>query len=156
MGPSVSCPEACQREILERASYAREHQLLRDTSFQSEIYQLGDQAQRADIGGQGSLSIDNARLSPWWTFSVRSVSALLSCVCAMLLLRNVSPNTATDTTRAVFRFFPMLRCFFSLMTNMYSLNNLGPITEQLFGPGRFLATYLVAGVSGNLFSAFNR
>jgi len=42
---------------------------------------------------------------------------------------------------------------FHLMTNMYSLNNLGPVTEQFFGPGRFLATYLVSGVSGNLLSA---
>ena len=45
---------------------------------------------------------------------------------------------------------------FSLFTNMYSLNNVGPMTEQLFGPGRFLASYLVAGASGNLLSAMNR
>jgi len=42
---------------------------------------------------------------------------------------------------------------YHLFTNMYSLNNVGPITEQVFGPGRFLASYLVAGASGNLLSA---
>lgn len=42
---------------------------------------------------------------------------------------------------------------YHLFTNMYSLNNLGPMTEQLFGSGRFLASYLVAGVAGNLLSA---
>jgi len=36
---------------------------------------------------------------------------------------------------------------------MYSLNNVGPMTEQFFGPGRFVASYLVAGASGNLLSA---
>ncbi len=46
--------------------------------------------------------------------------------------------------------------FFSLFTNSYSLNNVGPITEQVFGPGRFLATYLVSGATGNLLSAMKR
>lgn len=40
-----------------------------------------------------------------------------------------------------------------LFTNLYSLNNVGPDVEKLFGPGRFLATYLVSGITGNLFSA---
>lgn len=44
---------------------------------------------------------------------------------------------------------------YHLFTNMYSLNNVGPMTERVFGPGRFLATYLVAGASGNLLSAIN-
>lgn len=44
---------------------------------------------------------------------------------------------------------------YHLFTNMYSLSNVGPITEQVFGSGRFLATYLVAGASGNLLSAMN-
>jgi len=39
---------------------------------------------------------------------------------------------------------------------MYSLKNVGPMTENLFGPGRFLATYMVAGASGNLLSAMKR
>jgi membrane associated rhomboid family serine protease len=41
-----------------------------------------------------------------------------------------------------------------LFTNMYSLNNVGRDVETLFGPGRFLATYLVSGVAGNLLSAY--
>eukprot|EP00533_Pseudo-nitzschia_delicatissima_P006698 CAMPEP_0116087994 /NCGR_PEP_ID=MMETSP0327-20121206/5644_1 /TAXON_ID=44447 /ORGANISM="Pseudo-nitzschia delicatissima, Strain B596" /LENGTH=393 /DNA_ID=CAMNT_0003579067 /DNA_START=146 /DNA_END=1327 /DNA_ORIENTATION=- len=44
---------------------------------------------------------------------------------------------------------------YHLFTNSYSLNNVGPITEQVFGPGRFLATYLVSGATGNLLSAIN-
>lgn len=44
---------------------------------------------------------------------------------------------------------------YHLFTNSYSLNNVGPITEQVFGPGRFLATYLVSGATGNLLSAMN-
>lgn len=44
---------------------------------------------------------------------------------------------------------------YHLFTNMYSLNNVGPITEQVFGSGRFLTSYLVAGASGNLLSAMN-
>ncbi|KAL7580056.1 hypothetical protein ACA910_005041 [Epithemia clementina (nom. ined.)] len=41
-----------------------------------------------------------------------------------------------------------------LMMNMYSLNNVGHDVEQLFGPGRFLCTYLLSGIAGNIFSAF--
>lgn len=44
---------------------------------------------------------------------------------------------------------------YHLMSNMFSLNNVGPMTEQAFGSGRFLASYLVAGASGNLLSAIN-
>jgi len=40
-----------------------------------------------------------------------------------------------------------------LFSNMYSLNNVGPMTEQVFGSGRFLATFLVSGAAGNLLSA---
>jgi hypothetical protein len=39
--------------------------------------------------------------------------------------------------------------------NTYSLQNIGPEVEKLFGPGRFVATYLVAGVAGNILSALN-
>jgi len=42
-----------------------------------------------------------------------------------------------------------------LAMNMYSLRNIGPDVEKLFGPGRFLATYLGAGICGNLLSAIN-
>ena len=40
-----------------------------------------------------------------------------------------------------------------IFANMYSLNNVGPIAERVFGAGRFLATFLVAGVVGNYLSA---
>ena len=40
-----------------------------------------------------------------------------------------------------------------LMMNCYSLSNIGPQVEQVFGPGRYLATYLASGVAGNLLSA---
>jgi membrane associated rhomboid family serine protease len=42
---------------------------------------------------------------------------------------------------------------FHLFSNMYSLRNVGQTTEQMFGPGRYLAGYLVAGAAGNLLSA---
>jgi uridine nucleosidase len=42
-----------------------------------------------------------------------------------------------------------------LFTNMYSLNNIGPMVEQCFGSGRFLALYLISGAAGNLLSAMN-
>jgi len=42
-----------------------------------------------------------------------------------------------------------------LLMNTYSLQNIGPEVERLFGPGRFVATYLVAGVAGNILSAIN-
>lgn len=42
---------------------------------------------------------------------------------------------------------------YHLFTNMYSLNNVGPTTEQIFGSGRYLISYLVAGAAGNLLSA---
>lgn len=41
-----------------------------------------------------------------------------------------------------------------LFTNMFSLNRMGPDIEGLFGKGRFLATYLASGVTGNLLSAY--
>jgi membrane associated rhomboid family serine protease len=37
--------------------------------------------------------------------------------------------------------------------NMYSLQNVGPIAERYFGPGRFIMSYLTAGIAGNLLSA---
>ena len=39
-----------------------------------------------------------------------------------------------------------------LAVNMYSLFALGPAVERFFGPPRFLAVYLLAGVSGVIFS----
>lgn len=39
--------------------------------------------------------------------------------------------------------------------NMYSLNRIGPDVEKLFGPGRYLMTYLGAGIAGNMLSAIN-
>ena len=42
-----------------------------------------------------------------------------------------------------------------LWMNMFSLNNVGPDVEKLFGPGRYLSTYLLAGAAGNLASAYN-
>lgn len=40
-----------------------------------------------------------------------------------------------------------------LFTNMYSLKNVGPTTEEIFGRGRFIVNYLVAGAAGNYLSA---
>ena len=40
-----------------------------------------------------------------------------------------------------------------LMFNTFSLQNIGPEVERLFGGGRFLATYLAGGIAGNIFSA---
>jgi membrane associated rhomboid family serine protease len=40
-----------------------------------------------------------------------------------------------------------------LFMNMVSLRNIGPMTEQIFGSGRFLALYLVSGMAGNLASS---
>lgn len=39
-----------------------------------------------------------------------------------------------------------------LATNNFALNNLGPLTEQLSGHGRFVAVYVAAGVAGSLAS----
>lgn len=39
---------------------------------------------------------------------------------------------------------------FHLICNMWSLYNLGPIVELLFGSFRFLAIYLISGLCGNL------
>jgi Rhomboid family len=41
-----------------------------------------------------------------------------------------------------------------LMVNMMSLKSIGGSVEQLFGPGRYLATYFASGVAGNIVSAF--
>lgn len=40
-----------------------------------------------------------------------------------------------------------------IMTNMASLIRIGGNVEQLFGSGRYFATYLVAGIAGNVCSA---
>mmetsp|Transcript_14209 Transcript_14209/g.20300 ORF Transcript_14209/g.20300 Transcript_14209/m.20300 type:complete len:404 (-) Transcript_14209:13-1224(-) len=42
-----------------------------------------------------------------------------------------------------------------LLMNTYSLRNIGPEVEGLFGKGRFLATYIAGGVFGNILSAYN-
>lgn len=42
---------------------------------------------------------------------------------------------------------------FHLFTNMMSLQRVGNDVEKLFGPGRYLATYMAAGVAGNIVSA---
>jgi membrane associated rhomboid family serine protease len=44
---------------------------------------------------------------------------------------------------------------FHLFSNMYSLNNVGVTCEQLFGSGRYLVSFMVAGAAGNLLSAVN-
>lgn len=43
---------------------------------------------------------------------------------------------------------------FHLFTNMFSLQQVGNDVERIFGPGRFLATYAVSGIAGNLVSTF--
>lgn len=43
---------------------------------------------------------------------------------------------------------------FHLMTNMVSLQRVGNDVERLFGPTRYLYTYLLSGVLGNIFSAY--
>jgi len=40
-----------------------------------------------------------------------------------------------------------------LMTNSYSLKNMGMNVERAFGPTRFLAVYFASGIVGNIFSA---
>ncbi|EJK50102.1 hypothetical protein THAOC_30966 [Thalassiosira oceanica] len=42
-----------------------------------------------------------------------------------------------------------------LVSNSYSLKSMGNNVEGAFGPARTLATYLVSGVAGNIFSAVN-
>lgn len=42
---------------------------------------------------------------------------------------------------------------YHLFTNMYSLQNVGHSCEGMFGSGRYLTGYLVAGATGNLLSA---
>lgn len=42
--------------------------------------------------------------------------------------------------------------FFHILFNMYFLNSLGPLFENIFGSVRFLIIYLIAGVFGNLLS----
>ena len=42
-----------------------------------------------------------------------------------------------------------------LVANSYSLKSMGNNVEGAFGPARTLATYLVSGVAGNIFSAVN-
>jgi membrane associated rhomboid family serine protease len=37
---------------------------------------------------------------------------------------------------------------YHLFTNMYSLNNVGPTQEEMFGSGRYLVSYLAAGAAG--------
>lgn len=44
---------------------------------------------------------------------------------------------------------------FHLLTNMYSLSQIGGDVEKIFGTGRFVATYVTSGVAGNLLSAMN-
>jgi membrane associated rhomboid family serine protease len=41
-----------------------------------------------------------------------------------------------------------------LATNMISLQRVGNDVEKLFGPSRYLATYIVSGICGNLLSAW--
>jgi membrane associated rhomboid family serine protease len=41
-----------------------------------------------------------------------------------------------------------------IMMNTFSLQNIGPEVERMFGGGRYLCTYLAAGVAGNLVSAY--
>jgi membrane associated rhomboid family serine protease len=43
---------------------------------------------------------------------------------------------------------------YHLFTNMMSLQRVGNSVEKLFGPGRYLATYMAAGMAGNVVSAF--
>ncbi|EEC47133.1 predicted protein [Phaeodactylum tricornutum CCAP 1055/1] len=44
--------------------------------------------------------------------------------------------------------------FGHIFTNMISLSRVGPDVERLFGSGRFLTTYMVSGMTGNLLSAY--
>lgn len=41
-----------------------------------------------------------------------------------------------------------------LMLNSFSMNNVGPEMERNFGSGRFLMTYVIGGIAGNIASAY--
>jgi membrane associated rhomboid family serine protease len=43
---------------------------------------------------------------------------------------------------------------FHLFTNLYSLNQVAPTFEKMVGSGRFVAGFLVSGITGNLLSSF--
>ena len=89
--------------------------------------------------------------------SLRFICELIVVTDALLSER--VPSRFIRFNASVLGFPELILChfpLFSLFTNSYSLNNVGPITEKVFGPGRFLATYLVSGATGNLLSAYNR
>ncbi len=44
--------------------------------------------------------------------------------------------------------------FIHIAFNMYVLYQVGPFTERLFGPWRFLVVYLAAGIGGNLLGLY--
>lgn len=114
------------------------------------------------LGGYRPWSIDTSYKRPGeysWT------SRLIIFNVIMYGLQMVNPNVTrmfakrSDmimSGKQLYRLFTPMFLHGSvshLMLNSFSLSNIGPEVERLFGSGRFLATYVVGGIAGNLASA---
>jgi len=115
------------------------------------------------LGGYRPWSIDTSSQRPGnysWTSRIILANVLIYG------LQMVNPNITkmfakrSDmilSGRQLYRLFtPMFLhgSVIHLLMNSYSLSNIGPEVEKTFGTGRFLATYVLGGVAGNMASAY--
>ena len=129
---------------------------------------------RAEAGDLDSpSSTETALVSRRSRYRSRAAGLTRAPVTRALLIGNGAAFLATMDRRGIFDLLAkndmMLRrglpqsyrlvtaCFLHasfphILVNSMSLNNLGPMVEQWFGAERFVCTYLVSGVAGNMLS----
>ena len=118
---------------------------------------------QSQLGGYRPWSIDTTNRRPGqysWTSKIAIANIVIYGL--QMMNPNITKMFAKRSDmilsgRQLYRLFTPMFLHGSvshLMMNTFSLNNIGPEVERLFGGGRFLATYIVGGIAGNLASAY--
>jgi len=147
---------------LTSSSYAREYDYETGEHEQERLNRIRREL-KPSLGGYRPWSINTSHNRPG---SYSLTSKIVIANVAIYALQMVNPSiTQMFAKRSdlimqgkqLYRLFTPMFLHGSvshLLMNSFSLNNIGPEVERMFGSGRFVATYIAGGVAGNLMSAW--
>lgn len=150
-------------QLASSSSYASTHYDYEDGEDEWDRLERIKHELQSQLGGYRPWNVYTSSLRPGqysWTSKIVLANVLIYG------LQMVNPNITkmfakrSDmilSGRQLYRLFTPMFLHGSvshLLMNSFSLNNIGPEVERLFGTGRFLATYIIGGVAGNIASAY--
>ena len=141
------------------SSSSNQHQLRRTANFltmKGRSSYGGGRSNKGDRSGNGRP----VKSSPW-RFDLTATNILLAINVVVFLAGKRFPSLVHSlmkqdrmiargqTYRLVTSLF-LHQSFYHIMTNSFSLYQIGPTAEKLFGTARFISTYLAAGILANV------